>query len=497
AMATFRKVGTIGTFQDKMVEGMKAKGYDPDFAERCFKQIEGFGEYGFPESHAASFALLVYASCWLKCHYPDVFCAALLNSQPMGFYAPAQIVRDARHHGVEVRPVDINLSEWDCTLEPGPRAAERLHPSHAEMSRSIRTRHAVRLGFRQIKGLSEDEMALITAVREKGFDSVRDLWLRTGLPRATIERLADGDAFRSIGLSRRDALWAARALEKKGRVEDLPLFAVSAASDFQEEADASLPPMLPGEEVIQDYRFLSLSLRAHPAQFVRCNLAQDGVRPAEVLARPEQNGRPARVAGLVLVRQRPGSAKGVIFMTLEDETGIANVIVWPKTFEKYRSIVMGARFIEVRGRVQSEDGVVHLVANSLHDRTHLLTEMAEGDADFDVLDRADEVKRPSVDLRTVVKPRSRLARLIEEAPELTGDVSKILDQNRTVVAALAAHRAAAARISAKGADGPAETAPAPVSTWGTARSASNDVAKLGRSRRRKVAGALPRGRNFH
>ncbi|MEM6763178.1 MAG: OB-fold nucleic acid binding domain-containing protein, partial [Pseudomonadota bacterium] len=498
AMATFKKVGTIGTFQQKMIQGMKAKGYDPDFAERCFKQIEGFGEYGFPESHAASFALLVYSSCWLKCHYPDVFCAALLNSQPMGFYAPAQIVRDARQHGVEVRAVDVNHSSWDATLEPGRVAALHVHRDHREMEKSIRARHAVRLGLRQVKGLGEEDMAKLVAVRDGGFDSVRDLWLRTGLKRATIERLADADAFGSIGLSRRDALWAARGLDKEGRAEDLPLFAAADWRALQTEVSADLPPMPPGEEVIHDYRFLSLSIKAHPAQYVRAALAAEGVKPAEVLKVPAMKRRTVCVSGLVLVRQRPGSAKGVIFMTLEDETAVANIIVWPKVFEAHRQIVLGARFVKVTGTVQAEDGVVHLVAKSLEDRTPLLSQLATGEADWDVLDRADEVKRPAVDLRTVERPRSRLARLVQDAPELRGDLDAMLDGNRVIVDALKAHKAAAAVIEKVGNAGPGDTIPAPTATWGTARGAARDLSMLGSRRSARGASkALPKGRNFH
>ena len=505
AMATFKKVGTIGTFQQKMIDGMKAKGYDPDFAERCFRQIEGFGEYGFPESHAASFALLVYASCWLKCHYPDVFCAALLNSQPMGFYAPAQIVRDARQHGVEVRPLDINLSDWDCTLEPGPRAADHLAAAHAEMNASVRSRCAVRLGLRQAKGLNEDDMRLLMARRERGYDSVRDLWLRTGLPRATIERLADADAFGSIGLNRRDALWGARGLDRDTRAEDLPLFAAADLADLQREAAADLPPMPPGEEVINDYRFLSLSLKAHPAKFVRAELARERIVAAETLT-PSSSGRRVAVAGLVLVRQRPGSAKGVIFMTVEDETGIANIIVWPKVFEAHRQTVLGARFIKVSGRVQAQDGVVHLVAEKLEDRTALLAALTEELGEWDTLDRADEVKRPGTDLRTKIKPRSRLQRLVAATPELAPDVGRLLQENRAVVASLDAHRRAAAAIAAGGrrdddaAPAPPSLAapPAPLAAWGTARSAAPDISNLGDTIRSttKTRRALPKGRNF-
>jgi error-prone DNA polymerase len=351
AMATFRRVGTIGTFQTKMVEGMVGRGYDRSFAEHCFSQIEGFGEYGFPESHAASFALLVYTSAWVKCHYPDVFCAALLNAQPMGFYAPAQLVRDAREHGVEMRAVDVNFSEWDCTLEePSPLAGKgreggaRVHPRHAEQAPAIRTRRAVRLGMRQIKGMREADAARLVAARDRPYRSVRDLWLRAGLSRAGLERLAEADAFRSLGLDRRAALWEVRALDPAGAAERLPLFA-AAADGLSREEPVELPAMRPGEHVVQDYRSLALSLKAHPVSFLREELAAASVVQAGRL--PElKNGRRISVAGLVLVRQRPGTAQGVIFTTLEDETGVANIIVWPKVFERYRPIVVGARFVK-------------------------------------------------------------------------------------------------------------------------------------------------------
>ena len=325
AMATFRKVGTISTFQQKMIDGMVANGYPAEFAERCFRQIEGFGEYGFPESHAASFALLVYASAWVKCHYPDVFAAGLLNAQPLGFYAPAQIVRDAREHGVAVRAVDINLSQWDATLEdffPSPRCKcdeqgeGKLHSRHHSMAADIQTTHALRLGFREIKGLREQDVQIIVSLRGRGYDSVRDLWLRTGLSSSVLERLADADVFGSIGLTRRDALWSVKALGRTGDDENLPLFC-SAAAGARREADAQLPAMPPGEEVVNDYRFLRMSLKAHPVQFIRSELSGMRVVRNEQLTEI-QSGRRVSVAGLVLVRQRPGSAKGVIFMTLED-----------------------------------------------------------------------------------------------------------------------------------------------------------------------------------
>ncbi|UOM35527.1 OB-fold nucleic acid binding domain-containing protein [Acuticoccus sp. I52.16.1] len=491
AMATFKKVGTIGTFQQKMVDGMTAKGYDPAFAARCFNQIEGFGEYGFPESHAASFALLVYSSCWLKCHYPDVFCAALLNSQPMGFYAPAQIVRDARRHGVEVRPVDINLSDWDCTLEEGPRAAERLHPDHASMRGAIRSRCAVRLGLRQVKGLAEGDMHLLVARRGHGYDTVRDLWLRTGLPRVTIERLADADAFGSLGLNRRDALWGARGLDRDSRLEDLPLFAASDLARLQEEAAADLPPMPPGEEVINDYRFLSLSLKAHPAEFVRGALARERIMPARAV--PGHAGRRVAVAGLVLVRQRPGSAKGVIFMTVEDETGIANVIVWPKVFEAFRTVVLGARFIKITGWVQAQDGVVHVVATKLEDRTGLLTRLTDDVGEWDALDRADEVKRPGTDPRTDTRPRTLLTRFVTEVGAMSKEAAGLGD-NRTVAEALEAHRKAAATIARGGRGGGA--APDDADTGGADRDRRGDRKAPPRELPPEYRKALPKGRNF-
>jgi len=401
AMATFRRNGTIGNYRDLMIGRMTERGYTQEFAERCFRQIEGFGDYGFPESHAASFALLVYASAWIKVHYPDVFAAALLNAQPMGFYAPAQIVRDAERHGVIVLPPDVNHSDWDCTLEPVPtdhRGGE-LHPRHITMANAIRTRCAVRLGLRQIKSVREDDVTkTLMPLRHRGYDSVRDLWLRTGLARAAIEHLADGDAFRSLGLDRRDALWAARgegALKAKDR---LPLFDVAAYADIRKEPDFGLPPMLPGEHVVHDYRYLSLSLKAHPLSFLRAELADRRIVPAAVL-RDLPSGRRVTVSGLVITRQRPGTAKGVIFMTLEDETDIANIIVWPKTYERYRPVVLGSRLVSVTGKVQNAKGVVHVVAEQIDDLTPLLGRLSADASDLSALARADEVTRPGDDQR--------------------------------------------------------------------------------------------------
>jgi error-prone DNA polymerase len=417
AMATFKRTGTIGKFRDKMIEGMTSRGYDQTFAERCFSQIEGFGEYGFPESHAASFALLVYASAWLKCRYPDVFAAALLNSQPMGFYAPAQIVRDARDHGVVVRAVDINRSDYDVTLEPGPRAAKRVHSMHLAMKGDIRTNHALRLGLRAVKGLSEKDAETIVAQRVSPYASIRDLWLRTGLSPRTLERLADADTFGSLGLTRRQALWSVKALGRAGDQDDLPLLGNGSAfnpapSDdrtpggFREPA-VTLPLMPLGEEVVNDYRFLSLSLRAHPASFLRADLARRRVMPNEAL-RSLASGAYARVSGLITVRQRPGSANGVIFMTIEDETGIANIIVWPPMFERFRAIVMGARYVAVSGRMQKENEVIHVVADRLDDLTPLLARLSEDIAMPEALARADAVKNPHAEERPMPRQPGRI-----------------------------------------------------------------------------------------
>jgi error-prone DNA polymerase len=393
AMATFRRVGTIGSFETKMIEGMAAKGYDREFAARCFKQIEGFGDYGFPESHAASFALLVYASAWMKCRYPDAFCASLLNAQPMGFYAPAQIVRDAREHGVEVREVDVNLSDWDCTLEEGSKAKEKaLHRRHAAMASDICATHAVRLGLRQILGMREADMRVLVDRRGSGYDSIRDLWLRTGLNAAVLERLADADAFRSLGLDRRMALWAVRGLDRVGDQDDLPLFSASRPTREQ-EPDARLPPMPLGAHVVEDYRRLSLSLKAHPVAFMRRRLEARGILRSEALE-GVASGKRVTAAGLVLVRQRPGTASGVIFMTIEDETGIANIIVWPKVFERLRPIVIGARFVAVTGKLQSESGVLHLIAERMEDLTPMLGLLSERGPQIDGTGPADEVRRP-------------------------------------------------------------------------------------------------------
>ncbi|TIM40969.1 error-prone DNA polymerase [Mesorhizobium sp.] len=389
AMATFKRTGTIGNYRKRMVEGMILRGYEKDFAERCFKQIEGFGEYGFPESHAASFALLVYASCWFKTFYPDVFCAAILNSQPMGFYQPAQLVRDARDHGVEIREVDVNFSGWDCALEEVPFDPTRLLDRHAQMRGVIRTSHAVRLGFRQVKGLSKERMEVFVARRGDGYASVRDVWLRSGLYVDEIEKLAQADAFRSLGLDRRDALWAVRALDGRSATETLPLFDRPAIRLRDLEPETRLPTMPLGEHVVHDYRSLGLSLKAHPLAFLRQRLDRSGVTPNARLGQV-RDGKRVSVAGLVLVRQRPGNAKA-IFLTLEDEQAVANIIFWERTFNRYRPIVMGARLICVTGKLQSESDVIHIVADKVEDLTPWLSVLLQEKPDVPVVqnDRQD------------------------------------------------------------------------------------------------------------
>ncbi len=378
AMATFRKTGKIHGFHAKMVEGMVARGYERGFAERCFQQIEGFGEYGFPESHAASFALLVYVSAWLKCHYPAAFACALLNSQPMGFYAPAQIVRDAREHGVEVLPVDVNRSQWDHTLEPG---------ADGEM--------ALRLGFRQVKGLREDAMDRLVAARGNGYPDPWTLWRRAGLPAAVLERLARADAFGSLGLDRRRALWAVRRF----RPAALPLFAAMDEDEQPGDPPAILPAMTLGEQVVDDYASVRMTLRAHPMALLRAEAPFDRATLHSDLLNC-RNGQQVEVAGLVLIRQRPGTAKGVVFMTLEDETGAANVIVWPHALERYRPIVMGARLVRVVGEVQKEGIVIHIVARKLEDLSARLDGLGRLDAAFDpALARADEIASEARDPR--------------------------------------------------------------------------------------------------
>ena len=377
AMATFRSRGMVHELEDMMVGRMIARGYDAEFAARCFNQIKGFGEYGFPESHAASFALLVYVSAWLKCHYPAAFAAALLNSQPMGFYAPAQIVRDAREHGVEVLPVDVNLSGWDNALEQDGSRESRI---------------ALRLGLRQIDGFPEAAAARIVAARAEGgpFRDVRELKERAGLSPALVERLASADCLGSLGLSRRQALWEARSLIA---APELPLFAAMTSRGEGEEAQKTVLPAMPlSEEVVADYQTQRLSLKAHPLAFLRADLAERGfVRAADLRQRKERSA--VQVAGVVLIRQRPGSAKGVCFITLEDESGVVNLVIWPDLMARQRKVIMGARLMEVRGRVEYDDEVIHVIATHLTDATPSLHALSEDMLPHRV-DRTDHVQRP-------------------------------------------------------------------------------------------------------
>jgi error-prone DNA polymerase len=386
-----------------MVKNLMARGYPEEFANNCFSQIKGFGDYGFPESHAASFARLVYVSSWLKCFHPEVFACGLLNSQPMGFYAPAQIVRDARENGVEVRPVDVSFSHCDNTLEPPSGEANRM---------------ALRIGFRQIDGFRrlegeeleqapEDDWAwrIVTArarragpspfpqggegrgegaTEFKGVDdsrlrspfvSLEDFARDTALPKRALILLADADAFRSLGLDRRAALWAVRRLPDD---VPLPLFTTASAREQPDETAEPLPSMPLSEHVVADYQTIRLSVKGHPMEFLRPVFAQEGIRSCRD-ATSLADGRYTKCAGVVLVRQRPGTAKGTVFMTIEDETGIANIVVWPKTMEKFRKEVMGARLVLIEGKVQkSVEGVVHIVAARLIDRTYEMGRLSDG-----------------------------------------------------------------------------------------------------------------------
>ncbi|HEY6814388.1 MAG TPA: error-prone DNA polymerase, partial [Croceibacterium sp.] len=375
AMATFKSRGKVDQLEDRMVGKMLERGYDPEFSHHCFNQIKGFGEYGFPESHAASFAHLVYVSSWLKCRYPAAFAAALLNSQPMGFYAPAQIVRDAEEHGVPVLPVDVNHSDWDCTLEAVSRDTQ---PAQRRGEAGWRLDHgwALRLGLRQIDGFPKEAAGELVKERQArgpyaDAPSLRD---RAGLQSSHIERLAAADCFPSLPLRRRQALWDARTLVS---APELPLFAAARErEEGSERARTRLPAMPLSEEVIADYQTQRLSLKAHPMSFLRASLDRRGFVQAGDL-RDRKHRSMVDVAGIVLIRQRPGSAKGVVFITLEDETGIANLVIWPDTMEKYRKVVMGARLIEVRGRVEYDEDVLHVIAARLVDATDQLQRLSD------------------------------------------------------------------------------------------------------------------------
>ena len=420
AMATFRNVGTIHLLQDKMVSQMIARGYDKKFSENCFEQIKGFGSYGFPESHAASFAQLVYVSSWLKFYFPDVFCAALLNSQPMGFYAPAQIVRDAREHGIEVRPVDINKSSWDTLLE------EPLEDG----------RFAVRLGFRQITGLKEEVMTAFTNRRQAHLETPDCARRITGLTIATLERLAAADAFRSMGLDRRQALWAVRGMVSD---QQMPLFENVKSSLLNDEPQVQLPLMPLREHVVADYQTHRLSLKAHPMALLR-PIYEQGIasqqprfktrKPRRTLQAQElfktRQNEWVTVAGVVLVRQRPGTAKGVVFITIEDETGTANIVVWSKLMARYRRIIMNARLLAVRGKVQREGDVIHVVAQELIDRTNDLDALSDDEFEL-AFTSADHVKS---ELPNTSSLHRKIERLRVKGETALNDLEGIIDADK-------------------------------------------------------------------
>jgi error-prone DNA polymerase len=352
SMATFKAKGKVSFFEQKLIHGMIKNGYSEDYARRVFRQLEGFGSYGFPESHAVSFALLVYVSAWIKCYYPDVFCCALLNSYPMGFYEPAQLIIDAKNHGVEVLPADVNYSKWDNSLE---MKADKYYQ--------------VRLGFRQIKGFRQDEAELLLSRRTSQYTSVHQLHM-IGLSEASLELLADADAFRSMGLDRREALWEASTQDKP-----LALFDTQ-KTDRQAEGQIELPGMRLSEHVVQDYATTGLSLKAHPVSFVREDLSRLHVLPAAQL-RQAKDGDAVKVAGLILVRQRPGTASGICFITLEDETGVANIVVFPKLFDAYRKEIIQSRLLMVEGKLQKEGEVIHVIVKRCINVTRLLGKLTD------------------------------------------------------------------------------------------------------------------------
>ncbi|NVM62168.1 DNA polymerase III alpha subunit [Mucilaginibacter sp. SG538B] len=383
SMATFKFNGLVTKFEHKLIGGMVERGYKKEFAQRIFKQLEGFGSYGFPESHAASFALLVYVSCWLKCYYPDMFAAALLNSQPMGFYQPAQIVRNAAEHGVKILPIDINLSEWDNILE-----------------RKWGDFYALRLGFRQIKGIQEEEITMLIRGRNEKYIAANQL-CEAGVSVATLELLANADAFRSMGMDRRQSLWEVAALKDRpvGAFEGQP-------SESEFEPQVQLPLMKTSEHVVQDYATTGLSIKGHPVSFVRDKLNLFNVLACKQLS-DGTDGQIVKVAGLVLVRQRPGTAGGVCFITLEDETGNSNLVVFPKLFDQYRKEIQNARLLMVEGKIQKTE-VVHVIVRCCFDYTRLLGNLTAIQNDQQpvlTLSRADEKASPfvPVDKRTQVR----------------------------------------------------------------------------------------------
>jgi len=411
AMATFKSSGDIGEFGPKLIEGMRRNGISTDFAERMVEQIRGFSNYGFPESHAASFAKIAYASSWMKCHHPDVFCAALLNAQPMGFYAPAQLIRDARDHGVEAQPVCINDSDWDTRMVSD---VPNLRPRHAGFCGSDAgwaRLLPIRLGMRIVQGLSlADAEAILTARAANGvFVSIEDVWRRSQVKPAALERLARADAFQALGLNRRQALWAIRGL---GQVP-LDLFAAADAREGRTMAESTEPPVVlapltAGREVVEDYRATQLSLRAHPVRFLRDRLAAHGITRCADLMRMKDGAR-VEVAGLILVRQRPGTASGIVFVTLEDETGIANAVLWSDRFEANRRAVMSATMLAIRGRVQREGIVIHVIADTITDLTGMLREVGDLEMPSQAMPGDGATHGGTIDPRDRMVPRQRPA----------------------------------------------------------------------------------------
>jgi error-prone DNA polymerase len=365
AMAAWKRHGGMGPHHERLVTRMVERGYTLEFAEKIFEQIKGFGSYGFPESHAASFALITYVSCWLKCHEPAAFSCALLNSLPMGFYQPPQLVADVRKHGIDVRPVDVRYSDWDCTLEPWPDDARR--------------QPALRLGMRLVGGLREDVAGRLVAARAQvAFRELDDLVARADLDRGSLERLAEAGALRGLAGHRHRARWHSAATEKQ-----LPLFANAGATDARsrDEQRIAIPPPSAFEETRADYASVGLTLGAHPVGLIRRQLQQRRYRRSAELAQ-WPNGRPARFAGLVILRQRPQTASGVTFLTLEDETGMVNVVVWAQVAERQRRIFLESKLLAVEGRMESADGSQHLIATRLEDLSSLLSGVATHSRDF-------------------------------------------------------------------------------------------------------------------
>jgi len=411
SLASSSGPGRIQVHKDRFIKGCINNGYELDFAEAVFRQLEGFSGYGFPQSHAASFALIVYVSCWMKCHHPEVFGCALLNSQPMGFYAPAQIVQDMERHNIQVLPISVEHSYWDCTLEPD--GAGNL---------------AVRLGFRQIKGMPEEEARWITAARGNGYQSIDAVWRRAGITQRALSKLAHADAFYCYNVNRREALWQVKALPRSGA---LPLF--ENIGEGLPDIRSILPELTKSQQVYGDYVATRLTLREHPVALLS---EQIGARTLAKDVRDHENNRRVVVTGLVVTRQRPGTASGVIFLTLEDETGVSNIIVWSKMFEKYRSEVMAGRLLRIHGKLQREGIVTHIISHRIEDVSHLLDTLGAGsDKIYPAYDNADHVRSPVNSSTTISKNREASHVPKPAKPDKHTDRSK----DRKTVSAYYAH----------------------------------------------------------